>query len=188
MQEIANETLIKAAQGNINAFEEIYNAASNYVYNIAFRITDNAEDAEETTQDVFLKIHKNLKYFQFRSTIKTWIYRITVNTAINASKRRVREFKRRLDFDENILHRPASEVLKQRLDKQENEVIVKKLLSLLNPEQKACVVLRDIEGLSYQEIADSLRININTVRSRLKRAREALLNVMQKRGDTNEMQ
>ena len=188
MREIANQILIKASEGDINAFEEIYKAAGTYVYNIAFRMTGNAEDAEEITQDVFLKIHKNLKYFQFRSTIKTWIYRITVNTAINTSKKRAKELNRRLDFDENILHRPTTEVLKERLDKEENEVLVKKLLNLLKPEQRACVVLRDIEGLSYKEIANTLRININTVRSRLKRARGALLSTVQKRDDSNEVQ
>ena len=182
MHEISQDILIRASKGEIDAFEEIYRMASNYVYNIAFRITDNKEEAEEVAQDVFLKIYKNLKYFQFRSTIKTWIYRITVNTAINASKKRSRELHRRTDYDEDILYKPTSETLKEHLDKEENEILVKRMLGLLNPEQRTCVVLRDIEGLSYQEIADALRINKNTVRSRLKRAREKLLRAAQKRG------
>jgi RNA polymerase sigma-70 factor (ECF subfamily) len=180
MQEIPQDILIKAARGNIQAFQEIYKVASNYVYNIAFRISSNKEEAEEITQDVFLKIYNNLKHFQFRSGIITWIYRITVNTAINAAKKRSRELARRTDFDENILYQPSSEVLKQRLDKEENETLVNKLLRLLNPQQRACVVLRDIEGLSYKEIAQALRVNINTVRSRLKRARQALLSAIKK--------
>lgn len=180
MQEIAQDVLIKAQKGDIEAFEKIYRVASNYVYNLAFRITGNNEEAEEITQEVFLKIYSNLKYFQFRCAIKTWIYRITVNAAINASKKRSREIARRADFDEDILYKPTSEILKQRLDREENEVLVERLLKLLNPQQRACVVLRDIQRLSYKEIAQTLRININTVRSRLKRARQALLDAVKK--------
>jgi RNA polymerase sigma-70 factor (ECF subfamily) len=180
MQEIPQDILIRAAEGDIAAFQEIYKVASSYVYNIAYRISSNNEEAEEITQDVFLKIYNHLKHFQFRSGIKTWIYRITVNTTINAAKKRSRELKRRVDFNEDILYQPSSEVLEQRLDKEENEALVNNLLKLLNPQQRACVVLRDIEGLSYKEIAQTLRININTVRSRLKRARETLLSAIKK--------
>ncbi len=187
MQEIPQDILIKASKGDIEAFEKIYRLTSSYVYNIAFRISNNKDEAEDITQDVFLKIYNNLKYFQFRSAIKTWIYRITLNTAINASKKRSKELTRRADYDEGILYKPTSDILRERLDREENEVLVGRMLSLLNPEQRACVILRDIQGLSYKEIAQTLRININTVRSRLKRARETLLNVV-KRGDSNEVQ
>lgn len=187
MQEIPHDILIKASAGDLDSFERIYEASSNYVYNIAFRMTNNREEAEEITQDVFLKIYNNLKDFQFRSNIKTWIYRITVNLAINACKKSSRHIKKRADYDEDILYKPTSEVLKARLDKEENEMLVKRLLGLLNPDQRTAVVLRDIEGLSYKEIADTLRININTVRSRLKRARETLLTLRQKERWPNEM-
>ena len=187
MQNIPNDISMKASKGDIDAFEKIYKAASNYVYNIAFRITGNKEAAEEVTQDVFLKIHANLKYFRYRSSVKTWIYRITVNTAINTIKRMSKELNRRTDYDDSIINRPASEKLKERINKEENEMLVKRLLDSLNPKQKACVVLRDMEGLSYKEIANTLNININTVRSRLKRAREKLLTEAQKRRDKNEV-
>ena len=186
MQEIPQDLLIRASEGDIQAFQEIYKMASSYVYNLALRISNNQEEAEEITQDVFLKIYNHLRYFQFRSAIKTWIYRITVNTAINASKKRSRELSRRADFNENIQYGPASEVLKQRLDQEENEALISRLLKLLNPKQRACVVLRDIQGLSYKEIARTLGINLNTVRTRLKRARQTLLNA-RKRGGVNEV-
>lgn len=182
MEDIPVDIAIKASRGDIEAFEKIYKAASNYVYNIAFRITGNKEDAEEVTQDIFLKIYNNLKYFHYRSSIKTWIYRITVNTAINAFKRRSKVLDRTVDYYEDTIHKPTSEILKERIDREENEILVKRLLGALNPEQRACVVLRDIEGLSYTEIADTLKININTVRSRLKRAMEKLLSAAQKEG------
>ena len=74
MQDIPKDVLIKAAEGDIKAFEHIYRVTSGFVYSVAFRITQNTQEAEEVTQDVFLKIHKNLKNFRFRASFKTWIY------------------------------------------------------------------------------------------------------------------
>lgn len=83
MLDIAKDVLERAAKGDMPAFEQVYKSAGNYVYNLALRITRNSADAEEVTQDVFMKIFHHLKNFQFRSTFKTWVYRIAVNTAIN---------------------------------------------------------------------------------------------------------
>jgi RNA polymerase sigma-70 factor (ECF subfamily) len=179
MEDVSRDILIQASEGNMEAFEKIYKATSGFVYNVALRITASSQDAQEVTQDVFMKIYNNLKNFQFRSSFKTWIYRITVNTALNVHKRASREMNRRDDFDkvadtqassddtaEEIIQREESRAAKERL---------KSLLNVLNPQQRACIVLREIEGLSYQELSKALKININTVRSRLKRARQALL-------------
>ncbi len=180
MQEIPHDIVIDAAKGDIEAFEKIYKTASGYVYNIAYRIVNKREKAEEITQDVFIKIYDKLKYFQFRSAIKTWIYRITVNEAINANRKMSKESDKKTEFDEEILYKLSTDIIKERLDKEENEILIKRLLNFLNPKQRACIVLRDIEGLSYREMSNVLKININTVRSRLKRAREALLNAVQR--------
>jgi len=187
MQAIADEIIRKASDGDIAAFEELYNHFSSYVYTIAFRVIGNRELAEEVTQDAFIKIYEGLKAFGFRSQVKTWIYRITVNTAINYYKRNSKEIGRRSDFDDAVQHMPSVDLQRTGIDKEHNEALIKRLLKVLNPEQRACVVLRDIEGLSYQEIADTLRININTVRSRLKRAREALMQVVSKGVIRNEV-
>lgn len=182
MQDISDKILVQAAAGDMDSFHQIYTATSGFVYNVAHRVTNNREDAEDVTQEVFLKIHRNLNNFQFRSSFKTWIYRITVNTAINATKRTSKDLNRRVDFDKTVQSlgdKPES----SNIDKEANELKVKALLDKLNPDQRACIVLREIEGLSYEEIAKSLKINLNTVRSRLKRARETLLAIGQKRGD-----
>ncbi len=170
-----DDILSEAASGNLRAFERIYKINANFVYNIAFRITNNKELAEEITQDVFLKIYKNLKNFRFRASFKTWIYRITVNTAINTLKREAAKWGRRIHYEEYNSKHSAAEAVRERLNKEENEIIIKKLLSYINPEQRACVILKDIEGLTYKEISKTLKININTVRSRLKRARITML-------------
>ena len=174
MQDISVKILIQAAAGDMESFEQVYKATADFVYSVALRVTSNAQDAEDVTQDVFLKIHKNLKSFQFRSSFKTWVYRITVNTAINSSKRASRDLGRRADFDKAVASK-GTEPQVSAFDKEDNESKLKPLLDRLNPDQRAVIVLREIEGLSYEEIAKALNININTVRSRIKRARQALL-------------
>jgi len=174
MEVVPFETIIKAAQGDLRAFEEIYRAACSLVYGVSFRMSGSCEDAEEITQDVFLKVHKNLKNFEHRASLKTWIYRITVNTTITHQKRK--RLKTQVSLDEVGVEKFASPLQESFLD-EENKELADKTLSVLNDDQKTCMILRNIEGLSYDEIAQALKININTVRTRLKRAREKLLSV-----------
>ncbi len=163
----------------MQAFESIYKASSGFVYNVALRIAGKSHDAEEVTQEVFIKVYRNLKYFQFRSSFKTWVYRITVNTALNLYKRVSREMNRRRDFDDVARTVASGEdvagEVQDREERKAHEARLAELLDTLNPEQRSCIVLREIEGLSYQEMAQALGVNINTVRTRLRRARVALL-------------
>src|SRR5512135_2090626 len=99
MKEISRDILVQAAQGDIKAFEIIYRESAGYVYTLAMRITNNAHDAEEVTQDVFLKVYHSLGRFQFRSTFKTWLYRIAVNTALNLYKKSSKDMGSRVDFE-----------------------------------------------------------------------------------------
>lgn len=175
--EISDDLLIKASKGDLDAFEQIYRASSGFVYNVALRTAKNADDAQEITQEVFLKIFKSLKDFKFQSSFKTWIYRITVNTALTFTQKISGYMKRRVDFDENmdfentIYDHPVD----KHVDQTSNTELINNLLEMLNPDQKECIILKEMHGLSYEEIAQTLEININTVRSRLKRAREILL-------------
>lgn len=177
IQEISHDLLQQAAQGDIQAFEEIYKFASSFVYSVALRTVRNREDAQEITQEVFLKVFKNLKDYKFKSSFKTWIYRITVNTALNFIKKAGCDLSRQVEYNENMIIEDArpENTTDSILDNQENEKKVNDLLAALTPEYRVCIVLREIQGLSYEEIAQTLKTNINTVRSRLKRAREILL-------------
>lgn len=175
MVEVSCDTLQRASQGDIEAFEQLYKAASGFVYNVAFRVTRNSADAEEVTQDVFMKIYHNLKGFQFRSAFKTWVYRVTMNTAINYYRRSRGEKHDRVDYESVSGSVPDASSTAETIIQHDNETRLAVLLDMLSPEHKSCVLLREIEGLSYQEIAATLQIPVNTVRSRLKRAREALL-------------
>lgn len=187
MKDISIDVLKQAANGEMQAFEEIYKSASSFVYNVAFRINRNWADAEEVTQDVFMKVYHSLKDFHFQSAFKTWLYRITVNTAISRYHKSAKDRKEQVDFDTVIETTPSTESAAQGAIQSDNEVMLNKLLDRLSPEYKACLVLREIEGLSYSEIAHSLKIPVNTVRSRLKRGREALLEKAAGERGKNEM-
>jgi RNA polymerase sigma-70 factor (ECF subfamily) len=176
MQDIPKETLIKAQKDDLESFENIYKETSGFVYNVAFRIVNNKQDAEEVVQDVFLNIYHSLKNFRFQSSFKTWVYRITINCAINHVKKIVREKNRIKEYGNNFMQTGETSQMPEveKVNEGQKEII-SSLLGVLDVDQRACIVLRNIEGLSYQEISDTLKININTVRTRLKRARERLL-------------
>src|SRR3989338_1496926 len=174
--DISNDIVKRAAAGDPDAFEEIYKASAGYVLNVAYRVLGAREDAEEVTQDVFLIIHRKLKDFLFDAAFKTWVYRITVNVSINYAKKSNKARNRTVEFKEELAVCEQANQTRE-ADQELHEKVVAGLLGVLNPDQRACLVLRSVEKLSYQEIAETLDININTVRTRIKRAREALLAV-----------
>jgi len=181
MQDLSEDLIRMAAQGDMHAFEIIYRNTSGFVYSLALRTLGHAEDAREVTQDVFVKIYRELRNFRHESSFKTWIYRIAVNTAINASIKRSREAGRRGGYDEALrVESGDSEAPGRNIERQDAERKLAALLKRLSPDQRACLILREIEELSYQEIAKILNINLNTVRTRIRRAREALLNLGRK--------
>ncbi len=183
MAEVFAELIAKAIAGDIGAFEEIYRALSGFVYSVAVRITRNEHDAQEVTQDVFMNVYHNLKNFRGESTLRTWIYRITTNAALNACRSRNRRTRGQVQLEEDS---PVfADTLTQEEQRRHAEAAgqIEKRLACLNPQQRACLILRTVHGLSYEEIAGQLGIPLNTVRSRLLRAREALIN-FEKRGDT----
>jgi RNA polymerase sigma-70 factor (ECF subfamily) len=155
------------------------------VYNLALRLVGNAADAEDLAQDALLRAIRALPSFRGDSQMSTWIYRITVNTW----KNRVRSEKRRglwkllpLDFlfskdgDDKASPEPAAPdaPLDAGLESSEQGAAVQRALMELDPESRAVVVLRELKGQSYQEIAAALDIPEGTVKSRLSRARETL--------------
>jgi RNA polymerase sigma-70 factor (ECF subfamily) len=175
MEDIAKDILVRASGGDIQAFEQVYKASSSFVYNVAYRVVNNREDALEVAQEVFLIIHDKLRGFRFESSFKTWVYRITANYAINFAKKNSRA--KTVPFEESFGEGAVLSDARTQMDQEYQNQLVENLLAQLKPDQRACVVLRDIQGLSYEQIAQSLNININTVRSRLKRSREKLLSL-----------
>ncbi|HOD11962.1 MAG TPA: sigma-70 family RNA polymerase sigma factor [Candidatus Omnitrophota bacterium] len=180
MVDIARETIERAARNDMAAFKEIYQAASPFVYSLALRIVPNSADAQEVTQDVFIKIYHHLSSFRFSSAFKTWIYRITVNTAINYHRKYAKEKQRRVNNEHVLDLASSSSSSDEKALQGDHEAQLNMLLGSLTLEHRACIVLREIEGLNYQQMASALSIPVNTVRSRLKRARQALLQAARK--------
>ncbi len=186
MDNITENTIIEASEGNTEAFEHIYNTYSDFVYNVAFRVVNNIDEAQEVTQEVFLTVYRKLKSFKFKSSLKTWVYRIAVNMAIDYARKRTKEQDHTVLYEENNELSRTIDPIGEKLEREQQKKTISTLLEALSPDQRVCIVLRSIEGLSYQEIAESLNININTVRSRLKRAREKLI-ALRKEMMKNEM-
>ncbi len=186
MREISEATVRDAAQGNVEAFEAIYKAYAPYVYNVVYRMLHHPDDAQDVAQEVFITVYRKLKTFGFRSSLKTWVYRIATNLAINHARKREREQKRTVALDDRMTSVLATDPAQGAVEKHARREQVSALLAALNPDQRACLVLRDFEGLSYEEISDALGIKLNTVRSRLKRGREKLM-ALSKEGIRHEM-
>jgi RNA polymerase sigma factor (sigma-70 family) len=155
------------------SWEEIVRTHSARVYRLAYRLTGNAHDAEDLTQDVFVRVFRSLHSYT-PGTFEGWLYRITTNLFLDSARR-----KKKIRFDgfvDDAQERlPGREPTPERaaLD-QMFDVDVCNALSSLAPEFRAAVVLCDIEGYSYEEVASTLGIKLGTVRSRIHRGRAML--------------
>ena len=160
----------RAKQGDMHAFEELILQHEKIVYNVALRMMNHSEDAKDISQEVFLKAYRNIGNFDERSQFSTWIYRITANTCIDEMRKR----KGRQSFSlEEELEGEEGSMQRQVADAGETPEVLQ-ALECLSPEHKVAVILRDIKGLSYEEIAEILELTLGTVKSRISRGRNQL--------------
>jgi len=181
----------RCRQGDSAAMERLILKYQNRIYNVILKMCANADDAAELTQETFVKVIENIGKFEGRSGFYTWAFRIAVNLTLNYRKRSVKLAFRSLDADDDEHDRQAKEALKQFLADDSspdpavvaanNELcrIVVKSLGELDDSQRAVVVLRDIEGMNYAQIADVLDVELGTVKSRLSRARSNLKEILE---------
>ncbi|MFC6268120.1 RNA polymerase sigma factor [Frigoriflavimonas asaccharolytica] len=159
-------------QGDKLAFQTIYNLYKDKVYNTAISYAQNREQAEEITQDVFLKIFKKADSFQGTSKVGTWIYRITVNTSLNAIKKKNFSF---FNFDDKILDSQSDFVHPGiLLENKEKSKILFDFIYQLPENQKTAFILSLVEDLPRQEVADVMEISLKSVEGLLQRAKENL--------------
>lgn len=162
------------------SFREIYDRHSKMVYNLCLFYLQNIPDAEEATQDVFMKVHEKKESFTGRSSLKTWIYRITVNQCLDMLKAKKR--KKRFGFlvslfgneDETPVDIPDFEHPGIKVEDKEAVLLIMKQLYQLPEQQKTAVLLRAVEGLGQEEIASIMHISVKAVESLLSRARATL--------------
>jgi RNA polymerase sigma-70 factor (ECF subfamily) len=166
-------------------FEELFERFHSMVYQLAFRMLGDREEALDLSQEVFLTVYRKMHHFRGESSVKTWIYRIAVNRASNRCRwwNRLRR-RGTVSLDEHLAkdsERSHSDTLESGsrspeaslLLQEEREQIERSLLQL-PLQQRIAVIMRDVEGLSYEEIADSMQISLGTVKSRIARGREEL--------------
>ncbi len=178
-------------RGDSEAAERLILKYQNRIYNVILKICANADDAAELTQETFVKVIENIDKFEGRSGFYTWAFRIAVNLTLNYCQRNVGLGYRSLDAEDNEHNGQARQVLKQFLsddsspdpavvtaNKELCEIVMAALMKL-DDAQRAVLVLRDIEGMNYAQVAKTLDIELGTVKSRLSRARGSLREIME---------
>ena len=181
--------LIKAFQkGNRSAFDRLVLKHKEKIFNLCYWFLQDYEEANDMAQEAFIKAFKSLKKFRFQSAFSTWLYRIAVNTCKNRLKSSEYRHKKRTislsnpggNEERNRLMEIKDGSLSpdEKLEAKERRILIRKGIDSLPPKRRALLVLRDIQGLSYEEISQITDLNPGTVKSRLSRARLDLLNKM----------
>ena len=177
-------------KGNVEAFEALVGKHQKKMLNIAFRMIGSYEEACEVVQDAFLSAYRAIGKFRGEARFATWLYTIVINLSKNRRKQMKVQFHREgllidnpADTEDGQVRRdppdPEPPILEQ-MEKKEVRARVQKCLNTLDDEYREVLVLRDIQGFSYEEIRDILKIPEGTVKSRLFRARDALKDRLKK--------
>lgn len=173
--------------GNIDAFELLIENYQKKVFNIAYRVIGNYDDANDLAQEVLIRIFKSIGGFREQSSFSTWVYRITTNVCLDELRRR--KNKKVISLDEDIQFED-SDIKRQVVsgdptpeeiaEEKETKDIIHRAINKLSDEHKVVIVLRDLQGFSYEEIARVTKCPEGTVKSRINRARQALKEILQK--------
>ena len=170
----------KIQAGEKQAFATLVSRWQDKVYTQCYRQLGHEDLAQEAAQEIFIKLYKGLGSFQFQAKFSTWLFRIILNHCANI---RDYHFRRKKDFHESLEGNNPENPRQiqgqmahpdQEMERKEQQELIQKSLQQLPEEQREILILREIQGLSYEEIAAVLRLNIGTVKSRVHRARNAL--------------
>jgi RNA polymerase sigma-70 factor (ECF subfamily) len=171
-------------RGDSVAFEQLVNERSGEIFGLLYRLTENREEARDLTQETFLRAFQSINGFRGEADLRTWIYRIAINQARNRWRwwrRRRRDSTLSLDSTDDTGHQAVIARLKSDSSDPERDALARerermlsKALKELRRVYREAVILRDIEGFAYEEIAVTLDISVGTVKSRLARGRQEL--------------
>jgi RNA polymerase sigma factor (sigma-70 family) len=164
---------------NQTRFEKLYHEYKTLVFNVALNYLQNLEDAEEVTQDVFVKVYHSLHNFNQKSAIKTWIYRITINQCLDYikqknSQKRFFIFGKKSQNEQEYLNTATFEHPGILMEQQEEAKILFEVINTLTENQKTAFLLSKLDGLSNPEIAEIMQLSISSVESLVFRAKAAL--------------
>jgi RNA polymerase sigma-70 factor (ECF subfamily) len=175
-----NEKLIRSVlAGDERAFDELVGLHKRFVFNLCYRLLGDYDDADDCAQEVFIKVHKSLGGFRFEADFKTWLYRIAVNACKNrfrSPEHKMAQKKIRLDLQEeedkktleigDNTRSPATALRRKEISR-----LIQEAVNKLPTDQKLVVVLRDMEGRTYEEITEITGLKLGTLKSKLSRAR-----------------
>jgi RNA polymerase sigma-70 factor (ECF subfamily) len=181
MERASEEELIaRAASGDGAAFSDLMAMHESRMFAVALRMCANREDAQDCLQDAMIRIYRSIAGFKAQSSFSTWVYRITMNTCLDELRRRKVRGAASLDglFESGWSPSDEDDVPEKHAVASEQRRTLDKAIADLPEDMRAAVVLRDIQGFSYDEIADMLAANIGTVKSRISRGRERLRQVL----------
>ena len=170
----------RVLQGDVNAFEKLVLEYEKSVYAITQRMTGNAEDAADMTQETFIKAYNSLSSFRGDSKFSVWLYRIATNVCLDFLRSRSRKPTVSLSVEDDdgeeveLDIADESQSPERLLERGLTRDAVRRGLDALSPEYRQILLLREIQGLSYEEIADVLTLEVGTVKSRIFRARKRL--------------
>jgi RNA polymerase sigma-70 factor (ECF subfamily) len=177
--------LERAKSGDIEAFEKLIMGSEKKVYNIALKMTGSHDDAMDLSQEVFIKVYKSLNKFKEEASFFTWIYRITHNICIDEIRKKKKVVSISLDEEYesdngNISRQFADNSLGplEQLEIKEDMVILKKAIVKLSPQHRVALIMRDIQGMTYEQISEILKCPQGTVKSRINRARYELKEII----------
>ena len=171
-------------RGDALAFEKLVHERSGEIYGLLYRLTENGEEARDLTQETFLRAFQSIGHFRGDSDLRTWIYRIAINQARNRWRwwrRRRRDATVSLDSTASESGQAVGATLAETSDNpeqqtlaHEREMVLRSALQRVGRAYRETLILRDIEGFTYEEIAETLGTNVGTVKSRLARGRQEL--------------
>lgn len=171
---ITPELIQKAVRGSQQAFRAIVEANQGFVYAVAFRFVNDSQDAEDITQEVFVRLWKNLHAYKQEVKLTTWLYKIVTNRCLDFLKsRHGRQRKNKVDVEkqhELTTHSTPEKEFQQ----QELTLIIYAAAEELTPKQKAVFILRDLEGLTQEEVSEALSMSTGNVKSNLFYARQKM--------------
>ena len=175
------EIIEKVNQGDTSAFEALVQTYQGRIYTLCRYLLKNPQDAEDAAQDTFVKAFQGLKSFTPTSTFYTWLYRIAVNTCLDFKRKSSlqsfyssADIRKKLDMVPSKLPSPESAYAAK-----ESIHALRVALNSISEKLRVVIVLKEIEGLSYEEIASILGVSVGTVKSRISRAREELRKMME---------
>lgn len=174
--------------GGVSAFDKLVLKYKDLVFNICFRFMGNYEDANDCAQDTFVKVYRSLNGFKGQSQFSTWLYTVAVNTCKNKLRSPAKRYSVKMvsldkpvetdDGEASFQLSDGDPSPAEELEKKDKEARVQQALDSLDEKQKELIILRDIQDLSYEEIASITGNNLGTVKSKLSRARSRLKDIL----------